>query len=153
HTFALTARGPMEAGATAGAETVLEVLASPKLPVDVVFVLDITGSMRKTIEGINESLPKFDAELVKAQLDARFGLGGFQDTTLNQAIKTPLLNGPERMTADVGQLRAGIGRLKLGGGGAEGASSLDGLDTAADYPLRADTVRVFLLVTDDGPKR
>jgi hypothetical protein len=53
----------------------------------------------------------------------------------------------------VALFREAVNGLKLGGGGGEGESSLDGIAEAADGPFRESSVRVLLLVTDGGPKR
>jgi len=150
---AVTARAAPD-GVTVESQTELgvEVRAAPRVPVDVVLVLDCTGSMQKTVTGIGAALPAFGSELEKGWLDTRFGLVGFQDTTLGQPLKIPRIKG-ERMTAELAPFRDAVHRLKLGGGGGEGESSLDGLAEAADCPFRVSAVRVLLLVTDGGPKR
>ncbi len=153
HTITVTARSaPKGVAASAVSETGFTVLSRPKLPVDVVFALDCTGSMKRAVAGIAVGLPKFAAELEKAELDVRFGLVGFHDTTLGQPLKIPKIDG-ERMTADVARLRATMTGLRLGGGGGEGESSLDGIAEAADCPFREPALRVVLLVTDGGPKK
>ena len=134
------------------AVTAVAVPSAPKVPVDVVFALDCTGSMEKAVAGIDAALPKFAAALAKADLDVRFGLVGFQDTTLGQRLKVPRIDG-ERMTASAARLGAAMTALRLGGGGGEGESSLDGVAEAADGPFREPAVRVVLLVTDGGPKK
>jgi hypothetical protein len=152
HTITATARAAGKESVAAVTEAALEVLGSPKLSVDVVFVLDCTGSMKKAVAGIDVSLAKFRSELVKAQLDARFGLVGFQDRTLGQMLQVPLFDG-EPFTTDIAQLRIAISELKLGGGGGEGDSSLDGIARAADCPFRESVPRIVLLITDGGPKK
>lgn len=134
------------------AVTAVAVPSAPKVPVDVAFALDCTGSMEKAVAGIDAALPKFAAALAKAELDVRFGLVGFQDTTLGQPLQVPRMNG-ERMTADVSRLGTAMTGLRLGGGGGEGESSLDGIAEAAKGPFREPAVRVVLLVTDGGPKK
>jgi hypothetical protein len=153
HAVAVGARAmPGGLAVTAEARGSVEVLASPKTPVDVVFVLDCTGSMRATVGGLGDALPRFAAELARGRLEARFGLVGFKDTTLAQPLKIVRVGG-EKLTADVTGFREAVGNLRLGGGGGEGESSLDGIAEAADYPFRAGAVRVVVLVTDGGPKR
>ena len=153
HSIAATAR-VVSGGVTveSRAELSAEVLATPRVPVDVAFVLDCTGSMKKAITGIGAALPEFGSELERGWLDTRFGLVGFQDTTLGQPLQIPRTKGA-RMTAELRPFRDTIYRLRLGGGGGEGESSLDGLAEAADCPFRAGAVRVLLLITDGGPKR
>ena len=94
-----TARAqPKGVAISADAGAVVSVLARAKVPVDVVFVLDCTGSMKKTVEGVADGARKFADVLVKAHYDVRFGLVGFQDTTLGQPLKSPRL-GDERMSS------------------------------------------------------
>jgi hypothetical protein len=151
HTIALTARaGPN--GATAEANTAIEVLREPRFPVDVVLVLDCTGSMQKTVDGVGKRFTLFGEELAKARADANFALVGFQDTTLSQPLKIPKIDGA-RFTADAERFGLLIQSQRLGGGGGDGESSLDGLAEAADCPFRESAARVLVLVTDGGPKR
>lgn len=153
HTLTVTARrGPTKADVIATAEARVEILGSPKLLMDLVFVLDCTGSMKKSVAGISGHVPGFAAHLRKSQLDVRFGLVGFQDTTLGQPLKILRVNN-DKLTTDFAQFGEAMGELRLGGGGGEGESSLDGLAEAADYAFRDGAVRVALLITDGGPKR
>jgi hypothetical protein len=149
----VTARAnPRGVPVSADAGAVVEVFALPKVPVDVVFVLDCTGSMKKTVAGVSDAAQTFADELKKAHYDVRFGLVGFQDTTLGQPLKIPRI-GAERMSPSGVALRDTMRSLRLGGGGGEGESSLDGIAEAADCPFRDGAVRVLLLITDGGPKR
>ncbi|MBN9119590.1 MAG: VWA domain-containing protein, partial [Planctomycetes bacterium] len=149
----VTARAvPKGVATSATAEVVAEILDPNRAPVDVVLVLDCTGSMRKSVDGLSRGVPVLAAELDKARLDARFGLVGFRDTTLGQPLERPLVGGA-RMSGDVAQFARVVRGLRLGGGGGDGESSLDGLEAAADYPLRAGAARVLVLVTDGPPKR
>ena len=151
YTFAVRA-APKGAAVAAEAAIAVTVLSIPKVPVDLALALDCTGSMEKAVAGIAAALPPFAAALAKADLDVRFGLVGFQDTTLGQRLKVPRIDG-ERMTDSAARLGAAMTGLRLGGGGGEGDSSLDGIAEAADCPFREPAVRVVLLVTDGGPKK
>jgi Mg-chelatase subunit ChlD/predicted lipid-binding transport protein (Tim44 family) len=130
----------------------VEVFASPRLPADVVFVLDCTGSMKGTVARFRNSIPRFTGEFPKAQLEPQVGLVGFQDTTLGQRLQFIRVGGA-KLTADFDQFRTEVGGLYLGGGGGEGDSSLDGVAEAADYLFRDGAIRVVVLITDGAPKR
>lgn len=136
----------------ATAAATVEVLPPPRAPVDIVFALDISGSMQWAIDGTGRGIRDFVGELAKNQFDVRVGLVGFQDTTLAQPLKILKVN-RERMTTDFAKFGTEVGKLRAGGGGAEGESSLDGVAEAARSPFRDQVTRVVVLITDEGPKR
>jgi hypothetical protein len=149
----VTARAaPMGAATAASTEVVAEVLDPARLPIDIVLVLDCTGSMKKSVDGLTAAFPGFADEFARARCDVRFGVVGFRDTTLGQPLYLPRIGG-ERLTADPALFVAAVRDFKLGGGGGDGESSMDGVAAAADYPLREHSARVIVLVTDGGPKR
>jgi len=51
----------------------------PTVMVDIMFVLDVTGSMGWAIDGVRDGIIKFAAELERRNLDVRVGLTGFRD--------------------------------------------------------------------------
>lgn len=139
---------PLQASATA----TVDVLTPPRVPVDIVFALDVSGSMQWAINGTSRGIQTFVDDLAKNQFDVRVGLVGFQDTTLGQPLKV-LKFGGEKLTTDFAKFREDVGKLRAGGGGAAGESSLDGVAEAAEFPFRDQVTRVVILVTDEGPKR
>lgn len=151
-TVTLTARATAK-GAEVLARTDLfaEVLDPSRAPLDVVLVLDCTGTMHRSVERLSKSLPVLAEALNKSRFDARFGVVGFRDTTLGQPLEVPRIGG-ERLSGDAARFAAVVRGLRLGGGGGDGESSLDGIAEAADFPLR-EGGRIVLLVTDGGPKR
>ena len=154
HPIALTARTTTQGGRplTASASATVEVLTPPPVPVDIVFALDISGSMQWAINGTSRGIQQFVDELAKNQFDVRIGLVGFKDTTLGQPLKILKVNG-EKMTAEFAKFRAAVGKLKAEGGGGDGESSLDGVAEASEFPFRTQVTRVIVLITDEGPKR
>jgi hypothetical protein len=145
-----TGAQPVELVALGGSG--LEVLAAPRAPVDIVFALDISGSMQWAINGTSKGIGKFAEALGKNQLDARVGLVGFKDTTLGQSNTVLKFNG-DALTTDFEKFRDEVAKLRADGGGAEGESSLDGIADAADYEFRGQVTKVIIMVTDEGPKR
>ena len=144
--------GPQPVELVARGGSALEVLAAPRVPVDIVFALDISGSMQWAINGTSKGIQGFADALAKNQIDARVGLVGFRDTTLRQPQTFIKING-ELLTTDFAKFRDEVGKLRAGGGGAEGESSLDGIADAADYEFRPQVARVVIMVTDEGPKK
>ena len=129
--------------------------------VDVVFVLDLTGSMDFAIEGIKRGIQSFTEELEKKRLDARIGVVCFRDIDPPPAGDNerpyPLYfarpdGGTETFTRDYRAVRDRVAPLWAGGGGDEPESSLQGLAVAAKQPFRSNASRVLILITDAQPK-
>ncbi len=57
--------------------------------VDILFVLDVTGSMQAAINGIRDGIIEFAHELQTRKLDARVGLVAFRDRLNGRARPTP----------------------------------------------------------------
>ncbi|MBM3982493.1 MAG: VWA domain-containing protein [Planctomycetes bacterium] len=149
---AVSARADVQ-GVAVRAETDagLHVLPITRAPVDLVFAYDCTGSMARHTRQLTDALPALAAELGK-KTDARYGLIGFQDTTLAQPLKLPQLHG-DGFATSAQLVGTTLRNIRLGGGGGEGDSSMDGIAAAADLPFRPAALRVIVLVTDGTPKK
>lgn len=132
-------------------EALLQVLPITRAPVDVVFAYDCTGSMARHTRQLCDALPALATELGK-KTDARYGLVGFQDTTLAQPLKLPRLDG-DGFATSVRLVGTALRDIRLGGGGGEGDSCMDGVAAAAELPFRPAALRVIVLVTDGAPKK
>jgi len=83
---AIGPRGPAEAPAPPVADSRLRVTvnAAKRMPgVDVMFVLDVTGSMQFAIDGVRDGIIEFARELGERKLDARVGLVAFRDRLMS----------------------------------------------------------------------
>lgn len=146
-------------GAKPTAEAAMGVLVSdPSRPqADVVFVLDVTGSMGWAINGVRDGIRRFAADLSANRIDFRVGLVAFRDLTdpgdaaLGQMVVLRFRGG-EPFTADAEEFRTEVSRLGANGGGDEAESSLEAIGEACRLPLRKGATRVFLLITDAPPK-
>ncbi len=118
---------------------------------DVVFVLDVTGSMADFIDGVKDGIGDFADGLKKARIDARVALVAFRDGP-NKEPSEVLTFAGEPFTTDIAAFKKAVGRLKADGGGDEPESSLDGLVEAAELKFRPRTARVLILITDAPPK-
>ena len=127
---------------------------STRPEVDVVFVLDVTGSMSGEIEGIKEGIASFSTELTGRGFDARYGLVAFRDEFLDEPeppVVVDFKGSP--FTADPVVFSGQVSSLKAGGGGDDHPeTSLQALTIGADLPYRASATRVLVLVTDAAPK-
>jgi Mg-chelatase subunit ChlD len=119
------------------AETIL--VAEDMRPLDLVFVLDISGSMSGELESLRNSLNDFLGQLEERKIKGRFGLVTFDD----DARLTHLL------TSDVRKIIEVMRPLFGTGGRATGDSSLSGLAIAAGLPFDRDARKVVILITDE----
>jgi hypothetical protein len=130
---------------------IVEVKAPPPPQVDIVFVLDVTGSMRFALEGLLRGIGNFTKELAERQLDARVGLVAFEDLLIGEALRALSFGGDGRLTSHIEAFREELKTVRIGGGGDEAESSLDALAEAARFPFRQGSTRVLLLITDAPP--
>lgn len=162
----------------AGAEGVAEpALAAPtpapraktKGVADLVFVIDVSGSMapcidalRKNIEAFIDSLSRGDGNNVAPVRDWRGKVVGYRDIETAESEGIPwLLDNP--FVRDVAALKSQLAALKAEGGGDEPESLLDTLYKVASMPAipkgsqaedpekwryRSDAARVVIVFTD-----
>jgi hypothetical protein len=148
-------------GKTITAETFvsLQVLSPPAPQADVVFVLDVTGSMDPARDGIRDGIEGFAAQLEAHKIDFRIALVAFrdltnpQDETINGLKLMQVLqfkDGP--FTTDVTAFKSQVKGLVARGGGDDPESSLEAVATACDLKFRKSATKVLLLITDAPPK-
>ena len=118
-----------------------EVIVVPEdqRPVDLVFVLDTSGSMSGEIEGVRNSLTEFLGQLEARKIKGRFGLVTFDSNARVEHALTP----------DVKQIVAAMKPLFVKGGRPEGDSSLAGLSVASELPFQSSARKVVILITDE----
>lgn len=105
---------------------------------DIVFVLDVTGSMSNEIEGVRTNIVEFADSLALRGIDYRLGLVTFRDAV------TQVLD----FTADAERFKNVVGGQRALGGGDRAENSLDALDRAAQFPFRPSAQRVLIWITD-----
>lgn len=143
--------------------------AKTKGVADLVFVLDITGSMapcidalRRNIEAFIDSLSRGDGNNVAPVRDWRGKVVGYRDLESSEGEGLPwLVDNP--FVRDVAALKAQLATLKAEGGGDEPESLLDTLYKVATMPAspkgaqtedpgkwryRSDAARVVIVFTD-----
>ncbi len=105
---------------------------------DIIFVLDVTGSMGNEIGQVKDNIVEFADNLSGKGIDYRLGMVTFLDVIEN---KYPF-------TKDVQEFRDIIGQQYAHGGGDGPENSLDALYEAAQYKFRDDAAKVFVWITD-----
>jgi hypothetical protein len=86
-------------------------------PLDAMFLVDTTGSMGGTINGLRKDLAAIVTALDAAGLDARFGLGDFQDYPYGQGNTDHAYQLDRRIGPADASLTRALNDLTLGGGG------------------------------------
>ncbi|MBN1584296.1 MAG: VWA domain-containing protein [Anaerolineae bacterium] len=113
--------------------------------VDLVFVIDTTGSMSDKIQGLLHACERFVHEFAALALDYRMAVVAFGDLTVT-GDKITCTN----FTATVEGIVARLRKIpRYGGGGNEGESSLEALQKAMGLPFRQDAVKALILATDE----
>lgn len=118
-------------------------------PLDIVFVLDVTGSMGFAINGVRDGIQKFVDELARNRLEAQVGMLAFKDEFEDRDAFNILTFGSNKhFTKDALEFSKRVGSLKADGGGDTPESSLDAMIRAAKLPFRSNSVKILLLITD-----
>ncbi len=110
--------------------------------VDLVFIIDKTGSMEDNVRGIRAYVDLFFEHFARTGHDAAFGLVTFADVT----EKKPKVQG---VTTDHGKFKNWLYKIKFEGGGDLAESGLDALMAALHkIKFRRNTQRFFVLASD-----
>jgi hypothetical protein len=154
--------GPWPVTVEAGGTRATATLAGPDLTVtlgataadpvrlDVVFLLDATGSMGDELDRLTANMAS-TASTVAATAGpgskVRFGLTAFKDRGDEYVTRT------FDLTGDVDSFRAALGQVKAGGGGDKPESVATGLHEAVTKPAWGgdDVAKVIVLVGDAAP--
>ncbi len=110
--------------------------------IDLVFIIDKTGSMEDNVRGIRAYIDLFFEHFARLGHDAAFGLVTFADATENK----PKVQG---VTTDHGKFKNWLYKIKFEGGGDLAESGLDALMAALHKTkFRGNTQRFFVLASD-----
>jgi Ca-activated chloride channel family protein len=146
--------GLIDRGRQPTAEATFNLAVRERSPptVDVLFVLDLTGSMQFAIDGIKRGVQSFVEQLGNQKLDARIGMVCFRDIEDDKERPFTLDFTGEAFTKDYRAFRDKVKVLTASGGGDTPESSLQGLALAARQKFRRNAARVLILITDAPPK-
>lgn len=117
--------------------------------VNIVFIIDTTGSMDTYINGVKDRAIEFSNILKSKGAGFKLGLIGFGD--LNEKEKPSVYN----FTDDVEKFQRQVKNIPRTYGGDIPESALDALETGADLlnssPLEHNMRNIFILITDAPP--
>ncbi len=111
--------------------------------VDLVFIIDKTGSMEDNVRGIRAYIDLFFEYFTRAGHDAAFGLVTFADVEK----KKPKVQGA---TTDHGKFKNWLYKIKFEGGGDLAESGLDALMAALNRTKFRDSAQRFFVLVSDG---
>lgn len=111
-------------------------------PLDIVFLIDLSGSMEEEIYGVKVAAMLFASTLKFRNRDTALGLVGFLE-------KVDRLFGNRQLTRDAKQFQNWVASLKLLSGTKE--NPIQALHRATRYRFRKGAQRVFVLITDEHP--
>ena len=119
--------------------TGLETISSKNsLPVDIVFVIDQTGSMRHVVNEVKTNVGDFTMKLSSNGIDYRLGLVTFSDRVERR----------REFTNDVKQFIDWVDGLTVAGGGDANENALEGIREALTLKFRPSAQRIVILITD-----
>jgi Mg-chelatase subunit ChlD len=127
-----------------GQETKPSSQSNPKM-IDIVFVIDTTGSMSDKIQGLLATCEKFVDDVSSMNLDYQVAIVAFGDLTVpnDSIVRTGF-------TQKVSVIKDSLRNVpRYGGGANEGESSLEAMDKAMQSPFRQGAVKVIILITDE----
>lgn len=138
-----------------GAKGPMPAIPAKVARVDVVFVVDTTGSMGGDLTSLRDQIGAFISELRESKTDFQIGVVTFKDRAQDPAETKeprPIMFGGKEFTTDADALSREIGNLKADGGGDDPESGLDALEFATRRPFRDGAARVLVLLSDAGPR-
>lgn len=114
----------------------------PSRPVDVVFLLDTTGSMSPFIQTLKAKCVRFAEAVRGGERDVRLGLVGFGDVGEREPIHVfaPVTSAEE--------FRREVDSLPMYDGGDNPESSVDAIERALGVQYRGDALVCFIHITD-----
>jgi Ca-activated chloride channel family protein len=127
--------------------TLLPKKKETRVQADVVFVVDTTGSMSASINGIRRGIEEFAREFAMKEIDLNVGLVSFKDCFEDRScLKKLNFNGSD-FTTSATDFSQKLSILKADGGGDGPESAIDGLNYALDMNWKSDQ-RILVFVSD-----
>ena len=122
--------------------------------VDIVFVIDTTGSMSGYINNVKNNITAFVNEIESAGITPSFALVDYRDITCDgeNSTNTKQNSDGSNWFKNADDFKAEIAKLTVGGGGDAPETAIDALEMARQLNLRASSQKFFVLVTDAGYK-
>ena len=122
---------------------------------DIVFVLDISGSMGNEISNVKNNLQDFAQAIEDLGVSARWSVVTYSDYTCSSNSKEQsqfVMNGASEWYTSASDCKNAIGSISLANGGDTPETAVDGLMLANTASTRTDARVFYILVTDASYK-
>lgn len=118
--------------------------------VDIVFIVDTTGSMSTYITNVKNNLMSFVNDIQAANISPSFALVEYRDITCDGDNSTKInKNGSgTNWFRNVNEFKSAISNLDVGGGGDLPETLVDALAMASELDMRESAQKFFIVVTD-----
>ena len=132
----------------------IEIVEFMKGTADIVFVLDISGSMGDEIANVKNNINSFSAAIEAEGVSARWGVITYSDFTVSgpNEESTIIRNGAADWFISADEYKVAIGSIVLAFGGDEPETAIDGLMLANTLSTRQDARVFYILLTDNECK-
>lgn len=121
--------------------------------VDIVFIVDTTGSMSGAIDNVKNNISEFVDEIEDEGINASMALVDYRDITCDGRYSTHAKNnGNSVWFTDVEQFKNKIAELSINGGGDTPETTIDALEFARRLEMRENSQKFFVVITDAGYK-
>lgn len=138
-------------GLSKNVQTNLEITDLMKGTADIVFVLDVSGSMSDEINTVKKNIQELAQKIEDAGVSARWSVITFSDFTCDTTAKEQtqiIMNGASNWYTSATDCKAAIGGIELAYGGDDPEVALDGLLMANTLDHRKDARVFYILLTD-----
>jgi outer membrane protein OmpA-like peptidoglycan-associated protein len=128
----------LENGSPKKVISIEKISVKERIPIDFVFVIDVTATMGSYINGVRNNIENFVKNLVSKGIDYRIGLVLFSDVV--EKVYNP--------TEDVKEFNKWLSTVWASGGGDDKENALEGLVELGKMKYRPSANRVAVIITD-----
>lgn len=132
-------------------ETQLEITDLMKGTADIVFVLDVSGSMGSSIDTVKRNIQEFAQKIEDQGVSVRWSLVTYSDFTCDSSYEEQshiIQNGASNWFTSTSDYKTAIGNISLAYGGDNPEAAVDGLLLANTLEHRQDARVFYILLTD-----
>lgn len=127
-----------ENGETKEILSVSKITIKENVPVDFVFLIDVTGSMQKYVDATKNNIATFAQKLASRGISYRLGLILFSD----------IINEVHPLTDDVNAFQNWLEGIRAAGGNDNKENALEAIEEASRMEYRPLSNRVLVIITD-----